>query len=220
MLKIARVLPILKPKKNRLEKSSYRPISNLNSVEKVFESYLKDELENYFTKNQIIIDNHHGGRKGRSTVTAKAVIEDEIGKRYEESKITAVLSSDLSMAFDTVDHFALIEKMEYYGIKNREKEFFQSYLSERMQYVEINTKKSKVRQMPPCSVIQGSRLSGFLYTVYTNEIPLIKELMKDEEAVRKLLGEELEVKKDIDHETINYVDDSYNVIAAHNAKEQ
>ena len=91
--------------------------------------------------------------------------------------------------------------MEFYGIKDGEKKFFESFLSERMQFVELNTKRSMMRQMPACSVIQGSRLSGFLYTVYTNEAPLVKELIKDEEAVRKLLDKEVEDFEDFNHDT-------------------
>ena len=44
ILKISRILPILKPGKNRLEKTSYRPISNLHCVEKIFEEHIKKLL--------------------------------------------------------------------------------------------------------------------------------------------------------------------------------
>ena len=144
VLKISRVLPILKPTKNPLQKSSYRPISNLHTMEKVFEQHVKKELEQYFYGNKIIVDNHHGGRHNRSTMTAKAVVDAEIAEKYEEDKVTAVVSSDLSNAFETVDHFILLDKLEYYGVEGPEKEFLESYFKDRMQFVEINTKRSRV----------------------------------------------------------------------------
>ena len=118
-----------------MNKPSYRPISNLNSVEKVFEGDIKEELEEYFYSNNIIVDNHHGGRPNRSTITAKAKIDAKMAENYEDDMITTVISTDLSKAFETIDHVTLIQKMEFYGIKDGEKKFFESFLSERMQFV-------------------------------------------------------------------------------------
>ena len=39
IFKLARILPLSKPDKNPLEISSYRPLNNLPSVEKLFEAY-------------------------------------------------------------------------------------------------------------------------------------------------------------------------------------
>ena len=111
-----------------------------------------------------------------SLLSAKAKIDAKMAENYEDDKITTVISTDLSKAFEIIDHPTLIQKMEFYGIKDGEKKFFESFLSERMQFVELNTKRSKMKQMPDCSVIQGSRLSGCLYTVYTNKAPLVKNL--------------------------------------------
>ena len=61
--------------------------------------------------------------------------------------------------------------MDYYKISGRANEFFKSYLKDRVQYVQVDTAKSKVKVAPPCSIIQGSKLSSLLYTIYTNEIP-------------------------------------------------
>merc|ERR1712240_747463 len=66
-------------------------------------------------------------------------------------------------------------------------------------------------------IIQGSKLSGILYTIYTNEIPLIHTLMKDE-IFTKLTGKPLIDTKDIEHSTINFVDDSTNLIMTKDPK--
>ena len=43
-MKVAKILPILKPGKNRFKKESYRPISNLHCLEKIYEEHVKMPL--------------------------------------------------------------------------------------------------------------------------------------------------------------------------------
>ena len=136
-LKIARILPILKSGKREHDKESYRPISNLHSFEKLFEEHMKRELEKYLEENDIIHDHQHGGRKSRSTMTAKTAIDQELAENYEKGRACSVLSSDLSGAFDSVDHFFLLKKMSFYGIQGKELKFFESFLSDRTCFVEI-----------------------------------------------------------------------------------
>ena len=66
---------------------------------------------------------------------------------------------------------------------------------------------------PPCSVVQGSKLSAVLYTLYTNEIPLLHTLMT-KEIFNKLTNKQTIQNNDIIHTTVNYVDDSTSVISS------
>ena len=127
----------------------------------------------------LIKDHHHGGRKNFSAVTAKASIENKIYKIFDDNMITGVLSCDLSSAFDLIDHCILSQKLEFYGVKGPELKLLKSYLSNWQQFVEIDTFRSNTVKKLPCSCIQGSKLSGLLYTIYTCEIPLIQKIMKD-----------------------------------------
>merc|ERR1712240_271733 len=45
------------------EIGSYRPLNNLSTIKKIIEEYFITHLEPFLTKNKIIHDNHHGGRK-------------------------------------------------------------------------------------------------------------------------------------------------------------
>ena len=128
IFKLDRITPKLKQGKPIYEIRSYRSLNNLCTIEKVIEEYFISHLEPFLTKNKIINKNHHGGRKGHSTIMAlnQIITQSLIGK--EKNKIVGYLITDMSKAYDTIDHFTLLAKMEYYGIRGAALEIFKSYL--------------------------------------------------------------------------------------------
>ena len=123
-----------------------------------------------------------------------------------------ILSTDLSAAYDTVDHEILVRKLFYYGIRGSELDFVISYLSNRSQYIELDGQRSNVVMSGPSSVIQGSKLSGILYTIYTNEVPRIQKLMLNPEVMKHLADSNTVESEDMDHQVTNFVDDSNSAI--------
>ena len=93
---------------------------------------------------------------------------------------------------------------------------FKSFLSERTQYVVIDTFTSDTMDCPPCSVVQGSKLSAVLYTIYPNEIPLLHTLMS-KDIYYALTNTPTSIVNDIKHTTVNYVDDSTSTISSKSA---
>ena len=124
-----------------------------------------------------------------------------------------LLATDLSAAFDTIDHCILLKKLEFYGIRGKSLKLMESFLSDRKTYVNIDTFSSNMIEQGPWSCIQGSKLSGLLYTLYTNEIPEVKKLMQQPENYKKITRKPLPKKYNNTHTTINYVDDSTHIIS-------
>merc|ERR1711873_65828 len=160
--KVSRISPILKPDKQSEMNDSYRPINNLSAVEKIVKEFLKEQLNEFIDHSEIILPDHHGSRKDYSTMTAISCLNHKLVNNYNDGLISAVIQTDLSTAFDTVDHSILLKKLEHYGIVGKMNNILNSFLSNRYQYVSIDGFKSDVIQSLPCSC----SCSALLYTVY------------------------------------------------------
>ena len=131
----------------------------------------------FLNNNKIILDNHHGGRSKHSTVTALSNITHILNTHYDNDRVTATLTTDLTAAFDTVDTTILLDKLKHYGIDNNEHKLLKNYMTDRKQYVQIDTFNSYMTTTPKCGVIQGSKMSRHLYTLYVNEVTILHNLL-------------------------------------------
>ena len=103
------------------------------------------------------------------TVDTLAQFTDDILRDLNVAKDTVASFIDLRKAFDTVDHFILVDKMKYYGIKGRNILWVENYLTGRKQVVNANGKTSD--ELPVvCGVPQGSILGPLLFLIYVNDV--------------------------------------------------
>jgi len=70
-------------------------------------------------------------------MTAISDLLNEINRSADNKKYPLAILCDLSKAFDCVDHDELIDKLHRYGIRGVANDWFQSYLSNRTQTIEI-----------------------------------------------------------------------------------
>ena len=80
-------------------------------------------------------------------------------------------------AFDTVDHSILLKKLKLYGITDKNLGCFQSYISNRKQYIEIGENSKTDPKYVTCGVPQGSFLRPLLFLVYDNDLPNASRLL-------------------------------------------
>ena len=161
-LKIAKVLPLHKGG-STLDPNNFRPISLLSIFDKIIEKLTHKQLYSFFEDHNVLYDNQFGFRKRNSTVYALMEITERIKETVDTGKFGCGIFIDLKKAFDTVNHKILLSKLEHYGIRGVLLKWFESYLSNRKQFVSLNGETSDLKNVT-CGVPQGSclRSTSFL----------------------------------------------------------
>ena len=136
-LKIAKVIAIFK-QGSRSSCNNYRPISVLSALSKIFEKCILNQLLFYLTYEDILVPNQYGFRSGMTTVDCLVDLIDEITKALDEENYAISIFLDLSKAFDTVKNSILLSKLDVYGIRDIENQWFRSYLNKKKQKVFVN----------------------------------------------------------------------------------
>ena len=152
-LKISKAIPLLKQGKLSQDPLSYRLINLLPSLSKIVDKVIYKQVLNYLDQNEIIPHQHHGGRRGRSTITAVSTMLDTWAARLESGQDTAVIVLDQSAAYDTISHKILIEKMEVLGFQAETIRYFENYLKDRQQTVLVDGFQSDTLHVGQISVV-------------------------------------------------------------------
>ena len=109
-LKIADVIPIHKPneKNEKLYKQIYRSVNLIPIVSKVFERNMFNEISLYIDK--YLSPYLFGYRKGHITEQCLVVMTELWSKALDNKKSAGGILTDLSKAFDCLNHNLLIAK--------------------------------------------------------------------------------------------------------------
>ncbi|GBM26398.1 putative RNA-directed DNA polymerase from transposon X-element [Araneus ventricosus] len=109
--KQANIIMLSKPGKDPKFPQSYRPISLLSSLGKIFEKVLQKRINSYCDSNNIIPKEQFGFRAQHSTIHQLLRVTNSITEGMNNKFYTGGIFLDIQKAFDRVWHDGLIYKL-------------------------------------------------------------------------------------------------------------
>lgn len=167
--KIALVMPILKKQKPTSEPMSYRPISLLSCLGKLYERCIKQEIDEECERLKIIPDDQFSHK---STLHPLIKLTTDITTNLSKRTPTIACTLDVEKAFDTVWTDGLLYKLHHtFGVNTHICCLMKSYLTNRSFRVVVEHERSILHPIA-AGVPQGGVLSSLLYSIYVSDLPM------------------------------------------------
>ena len=167
-LKLAKVIPLHKGDSKHLL-NDYRTVSVLPVLSKILEKIVYSRLVTFINKHNILYNLQFGFREGHSTSMALMLLVDKIFSAIDDDEYVLGVFLDFSKALDCLDHGILLKKLEVYGVRGTALSWFQSYLTDRQQFVYFDDAQSEKKTIV-CGVSPGvhsrSLIISFIYQWY------------------------------------------------------
>lgn len=164
--KSAFIFPVHK-KGDKRKVDNYRGISALNSMSKLFEKVVLETIFNHC--KQYISETQHGFMPKRSTTTNLLSFTTFVTDSMSQGLQTDAIYTDLSAAFDKINHAIMIAKLERLGFGGCVLRWMESYLVHRRLTVKIGDCTS-AEFVATSGIPQGSHLGPLIFLLYFNDV--------------------------------------------------
>lgn len=167
--KVAQIIMIPKPGKKPEDVTSYRPISLLPILSKVFEKLYVKRLKLIINQKKLIPDHQFGFRDRHGTIEQVHRLVNQINKDLNAKRYCSAAFLDVSQAFDRVWHTGLQFKLKTL-LPHPHYQLLKSYLTDRQFLVKQGSEYTDLHLIHS-GVPQGSVLGPTLFLLYTADMP-------------------------------------------------
>ncbi|GIX89956.1 RNA-directed DNA polymerase from mobile element jockey [Caerostris extrusa] len=167
-LKYAEVVLFNKKFKDPSDPNSYRPISLLPTIGKVFEKIILNRLQYHYYINKLLHHNQFGFQSSISTEHALQHMMKKIYDNRKSSKYTILISIDIKGAFDSIWWPSILNTLRQDNTPSTYIILLRDYLNNRN--VEFNYGQNKIHYELQKGCPQGSCLGPFLWSIIANKI--------------------------------------------------
>ena len=168
--KHARVISILKPGKDQLLPSSYRPISLLDTIGKLVENILLARILHVVKERELLRAEQSAFSPRHSTSLQLARLDERIARNFGDKRLTGAVFLDVAKAFNTVWIEGLLYKLTLLNFPSYIVHIDSTYLRGRTFEASFQMSTSSRRGMQ-AGVAQTGLISSVLFSLYVNDIP-------------------------------------------------
>ena len=154
------------------KKDNYRPVSILPTLSKCFEKCMFSQMSAYF--DEIFSKYQYGFRKGYSSQQCLLALLEKWKAAVDKGKVFGALLTDLSKAFDCLNHELLVAKLNAYGFTLPALKLVHDYLSDREQRTRVNNSYITWFEIL-FGVPQSSILGSLLFSIFLTDLFFIKK---------------------------------------------
>ena len=162
------MLPVFK-KKERNNVETYRAVSILPNLSKLYERCLYNQMYKYF--NHILSKWQYGFRKDFNTQHCLLAMTEKWQKCLNKGGISEAILTDFSKAFDWILYDLLIAKLAAYHFDHQSLRILERFISSRHQRIKISNAFSRYSGIL-YGALDGSILGPLLFNIYICDIIL------------------------------------------------
>ena len=153
-------------KGSKTDPKNYRPISLLPLLSTTFERVVHLQTEQFINENNILYKKQPGPLHSTQSCLPHLIIMGGCDNVCH----TGMILIDLQKAFDTINHYLLLEKLSLMNFSNTTICWFKSYLLNITLLVNFESSFSEPADLK-CGMTQGSILGPLLFLLYKNDSP-------------------------------------------------
>ena len=131
------ICPLPKAAQDLTLVKNWRPIVINCSASKILEKIVNKQLGEYLEEQKIHSTSQHAYRPGRSCSTALQDVDTLVNGMRNQGRISVLLLTDMSAAFNVIKKEVLLKKMEVYGFDKWSRKLIEDYLTGRVTRTKI-----------------------------------------------------------------------------------